>query len=184
MHYRQYIICLFLSCISFCVSAQFKAAAHSKSDKTDFDGKNKQTNVYNAYASNRKKFKAYIIFFTMRYGISAKLIHKIIYTEGHYQPTEKFDVGAIGLMQLLPSAAAQFGIPPLTDPYKNIEAGTRYLIQLMQRFKNNIVWVIASYHAGEGAAKRYGNQVPPFAETQDYVIRRLSIYHGRENPLG
>ena len=82
--------------------------------------------------------------------------------------------GARGLMQLMPATAARFGVgvDELFTPARNIEAGTRYLRFLVDRFEGDAVRVFAAYNAGEHAVERYGG-VPPYRETQEYVRRVL-----------
>jgi len=83
--------------------------------------------------------------------------------------------GARGLMQLMPATAARFGVgvDELFTPERNIEAGTRYLRFLVDRFEGDAVRVFAAYNAGERAVERYGG-IPPYRETQDYVRRVLA----------
>jgi soluble lytic murein transglycosylase-like protein len=81
--------------------------------------------------------------------------------------------GARGLMQLMPGTAARFGVRNIFDPQQNIEAGTRYLRFLLDRFEGDLKLALAGYNAGEGAVDKYGWRIPPYAETQEYV-RRIS----------
>src|SRR5207247_8815218 len=77
---------------------------------------------------------------------------------------------ARGLMQLLPETAARLGVKNMDDPKENIEAGTRYLSELLQMYKNDLVLALAAYNAGPDKVQQYG-RVPPFAETLSYVRR-------------
>ena len=77
-------------------------------------------------------------------------------------------MGAQAVMQLMADTARAYGADDLTDPRQNIEAGTRYLGYLWNRYYGNRTLVLAAYNAGPGAVDRYGG-VPPYRETQEYV---------------
>jgi Soluble lytic murein transglycosylase and related regulatory proteins (some contain LysM/invasin domains) len=81
--------------------------------------------------------------------------------------------GARGLMQLMPGTAMRFGVTNIFDARQNIEGGARYLRFLLDRFDGDVRLALAGYNAGEGAVEKYGWQIPPYAETQEYV-RRIS----------
>jgi soluble lytic murein transglycosylase-like protein len=72
-------------------------------------------------------------------------------------------------MQLMPATAARYGVMNVNDPAQNIMGGTRYLKDLLQLFHGRIDLVLAGYNAGEGAVIKYGQNIPPYKETQDYV---------------
>ena len=72
-------------------------------------------------------------------------------------------------MQLMPATAARYGVTNVSDPAQNIRGGTRYLKDLLQLFHGRIELVLAGYNAGEGAVMKYGQTVPPYKETKDYV---------------
>jgi soluble lytic murein transglycosylase-like protein len=77
----------------------------------------------------------------------------------------------MGLMQLMPSTAAQYRVTNAYDPVQNIRAGVAYLKSLMTRFNDNVSLALAAYNAGPGAVEKYGNTVPPYKETRSYVAR-------------
>jgi len=77
-------------------------------------------------------------------------------------------------MQLMPGTAIRFGVTNIFDPRQNIEGGARYLRFLLDRFDGDVNLALAGYNAGEGAVEKYGWQIPPYAETQEYV-RRISL---------
>jgi soluble lytic murein transglycosylase-like protein len=79
--------------------------------------------------------------------------------------------GARGLMQLMPGTAMRYGVTNIFDARQNIEGGARYMRFLLDRFDNDVTLALAGYNAGEGAVEKYGWQVPPYAETQEYVRR-------------
>ena len=76
----------------------------------------------------------------------------------------------------MPGTSARFGVKRPSDPAQNIAGGTRYLKQLIQQFDGRIDLVLASYNAGEGAVMRAGNRIPNYKETQQYVIKVMSVY--------
>jgi soluble lytic murein transglycosylase-like protein len=112
-----------------------------------------------------------------RYNVDADLIASVIAVESNFDPKAVSRKKARGLMQLLPETAARLGVHNIEDPQENIDAGTRYLRELLQRYNNNLVLALAAYNAGPERIQRYG-RVPPFAETISYVRR---VKRGYEN---
>ncbi|GEM_PF-963149 len=84
--------------------------------------------------------------------------------------------GASGLMQLMPATAMRFGVKNIFDVRENIFGGTKYLRWLLNRFNGDVRLALAGYNAGEGAVEFYGNRIPPFYETQNYVRVIYSRY--------
>ncbi len=110
-----------------------------------------------------------------KYRLDPKLLHAVIRAESAYDPNAVSPKGAVGLMQLMPETAARYGIYDRYDPFKNLEAGARYLRDLLAAF-GDIRLAVAAYNAGEGAVRKYGNQIPPYLETREYVSRVLKFY--------
>jgi soluble lytic murein transglycosylase-like protein len=117
-----------------------------------------------------------------RYGVDPRFIHAVIWQESKYKPRARSYVGAQGLMQLMPATARRFGCADANDPAANIDAGTKYLRFLLERFKGNVSLALAGYNAGEGAVDKY-NGVPPFNETQNYVRIITGRYGKTYHPL-
>jgi len=110
-----------------------------------------------------------------RHGLVPELLHAVIRTESAYKPNALSHAGACGLMQLMPGTAERFRVTEIWDPEQNIEGGAAYLRFLLDLFDNDLRLALAGYNAGEGAVKRYGNQIPPYPETQNYVRKVLQF---------
>lgn len=113
-----------------------------------------------------------------RYGVDPYLIFLVMEQESHFNTGAVSPKGARGLMQLMPGTAARFGVRRPHDAAQNISGGTRYLRELLNRFNNRVDLVLASYNAGEGAVARFGNRVPPYRETRNYV-KKISYRYKR-----
>jgi soluble lytic murein transglycosylase-like protein len=104
-----------------------------------------------------------------RYGVDPYLVYCVIRQESGFRSTATSQVGAMGLMQLMPGTAARYGVVNAYDPAQSIMGGTRYLGDLLHLFGGRVDLALAGYNAGEGAVMKYGRRVPPYAETQNYV---------------
>ena len=113
-----------------------------------------------------------------KYGVDPYLIFLVMEQESHFNTGAVSPKGARGLMQLMPGTAARFGVRRPHDAAQNISGGTRYLRELLNRFNNRVDLVLASYNAGEGAVAKYGNRVPPYRETRNYV-KKISYRYKR-----
>ncbi len=109
-------------------------------------------------------------------GLDSALLHAVISVESKHNPRAKSDKGAVGMMQLMPGTARKYGVVDPYNPRQNIRGGARYLRDLLAQFDGNVKLALAAYNAGERAVARYGNQIPPYPETIDYVPRVLSEY--------
>jgi len=105
-----------------------------------------------------------------QHGVDEAIVRAIIHAESAYNPNALSRAGAQGLMQLMPATARRFGVSNAFDARQNIQGGVQYLAWLLKRFNNNLTLAAAGYNAGEGAVDKY-NGVPPYSETQRYVVR-------------
>jgi len=109
-------------------------------------------------------------------GIDPKLLRAIIKQESSFQPFSISKAGAMGLMQLMPGTANDLGV---NDPYnidENIQGGTEYFKQQLDRFNGDLSLALAAYNSGPNAVSDYGG-VPPYKETQDFVNKVLTYYN-------
>ena len=116
-----------------------------------------------------------------RYSVDADLITSVIAAESNFDPKAISRRDARGLMQLLPETATRLGVKNIFDPQENIDAGTHYLSDLLQLYKNDLALTLAAYNAGPERVQRYGQRVPPFAETISYIRRVQQTYEHRKS---
>ncbi len=113
----------------------------------------------------------------VRAGLPPEFVHSVARAESGYRTDAISPKGAIGLMQLMPGTAADLKVNPY-DPVQNVEAGARYLRELLLKYENDphqVTKAIAAYNAGPGAVDRY-HGIPPYRETVQYVNRVLKQY--------
>jgi soluble lytic murein transglycosylase-like protein len=120
-----------------------------------------------------------------KYGMDWRLVAAVMAVESNYNPRVISYKGAVGLMQVMPSTAAQYKISDeeLTVPARNIEAGVRHLKMLNERYKGELELVVAAYNSGEGAVDRHKG-VPPYKDTRTFVRKVMYRYkkHLRNSP--
>ena len=104
-----------------------------------------------------------------RYGLPRVLVRSVMAAESGFEPLAISPKGAIGLMQLMPGTAQVLGADP-HDPAQNVDAGTRYLRDLLEKYNYGLRHALAAYNAGPGAVDKYTG-VPPYRETIDYISR-------------
>lgn len=119
-------------------------------------------------AANQSPYHEFVLAAATRYGVDAELISSVMEVESHFNPKAVSVKNARGLMQLLPETAARLGVKDIFDPKENIDAGTHYLHDLLQLYKNDLTLALAAYNAGPDKVQKYGN-VPPYRETRSYV---------------
>jgi hypothetical protein len=118
-------------------------------------------------------FDSYIVDSSRKYGIDPLLIYAQMHQESSFKLKALSHKGASGLMQLMPGTARRLGVTDIYDPRQNIEGGVKYMRMLLDMFNGDVNLALAGYNAGEGAVMKYGNQIPPYNETREYV-RRIS----------
>jgi soluble lytic murein transglycosylase-like protein len=111
-----------------------------------------------------------------KYNVDPSLVKSIIKAESNFNPQAVSPKGARGLMQLMPSTAADMGVHRIFDPEQNIDGGVRYLRYLLNSFNGDVELSVAAYNCGEGKVIRNGMCVPAIPETKNYVrkVMRLS----------
>jgi len=136
---------------------------HAKTDATSDGGVRLPANV--RYGEIIDKMSA-------QHGVDAKLVRAVIQVESAYQQTARSRKGAMGLMQLMPETARQYGVKDPYDPESNIEGGIKYLKTLLERLPRDLA--LAAYNAGEAAVERF-HGIPPYPETRSYVSRIVQL---------
>jgi soluble lytic murein transglycosylase-like protein len=117
-----------------------------------------------------------------KYDVDPALVAAVVETESRFRTNARSQVGARGLMQLMPKTGRWLGARNLYNADQNVDAGAKYLKYLNARFDGNLTKTIAAYNAGEGNVRRY-NGVPPFRETRSYVKKVMSRYEKRKQEL-
>ena len=102
-------------------------------------------------------------------GVRADLVRAVMQVESAFNPLARSPKGALGLMQLMPATIRQYNVRNPFDPADNVRAGVAYLRELLDRYQNDERLALAAYNAGPGAVDKYGESVPPYRETQNYV---------------
>jgi soluble lytic murein transglycosylase-like protein len=126
-------------------------------------------------SSKANKFDGLIRQYADQHGLSHDLIRAIIQIESGFNPRAVSPKGAMGLMQLMPGTATDYGVQNPFDPAENIRAGVAYFRRLLDRYNQKVELALAAYNAGPTAVDRHGQRVPPYRETQAYVRKIVSV---------
>ncbi len=124
----------------------------------------------------------FIVNSSRRYNIDPLLIYAQMHQESSFKLKALSHKGASGLMQLMPATARRLGVTNIYDPKQNIDGGVKYMRMLLDMFGQDVNLALAGYNAGEGAVMKYGNQIPPYNETREYVRRISARYGSISNP--
>lgn len=128
------------------------------------------------FYKNRRKHTPAIDHIARYYGLPTSLVHAVVAAESAYDANAVSRTGAVGLMQLMPETARRYGVGNRRNPADNLNGGTHYLSDLLHKYNNNLKLALAAYNAGESTVERYGNRIPPFEETREYIAKVISYY--------
>jgi hypothetical protein len=113
------------------------------------------------------------------YHLDPDLVNSVIRAESGFNVRAVSPKGAQGLMQLMPGTASQLGVHNAFDPQANVEGGTRYLRELLERYDFDLIKALAAYNAGPQRVEQYGG-VPPYYETKAYVARIVRDFNKKK----
>ena len=111
-----------------------------------------------------------------QYKLDPDLLNSVIHAESGFNVRARSPKGAQGLMQLMPSTANALGVNNAFDPAQNVDGGSKYLRELLERYNFDLVKALAAYNAGPQRVEQY-HGVPPFRETRAYVARIIKEYN-------
>lgn len=157
-------------------NSQYKVLISAPPEPTTEKEAPNQSDKPSSNHANKSSYNQLIKGIARKYGVDSALLHAVITVESKYDPKAVSNKGAVGLMQLMPNIASQYGIDNLYDPAQNVQGGAQYLRYLLNKFNGDVSLALAAYNAGEIAVARNGNRIPPYRETRDYVPRVLHFY--------
>ena len=140
----------------------------------NLEPENETSSINSTYAS-KSQLISMINQVAQKHGVDEKLVQALIKQESGFNPNAKSKVGAIGLMQLMPSTAKAMGVKNPYNATQNVEGGVKYLKSMLNKYNGNIILALAAYNAGPGAVDKYSG-VPPYKETENYVKNILANY--------
>jgi soluble lytic murein transglycosylase-like protein len=114
-----------------------------------------------------------------RYRLDPDLVNSVIKAESDFKIHAVSPKGAQGLMQLMPGTASELGVPNAFDPQANVEGGTKYLRELLERYNFDLVKALAAYNAGPQRVEQFGG-IPPYYETRAYVARIVKDFNKKK----
>jgi soluble lytic murein transglycosylase-like protein len=173
-------------------SKNASTATESVANLAAKDKANSKIQAYFEVSTNFKAVRHHMRDAAKTYNIDFELLQAMIVAESGFDHLAVSPKGAIGLMQLMPDTAKRFGVNAeksksvelkLRDPKTNIHTGAKYLRSLINMFPGKLELAIASYNAGEGAVQKFGNKIPPYKETQNYVSTVIQTYLALKPPV-
>lgn len=132
-----------------------------------------------AWSTGNNRVDNLIKYYGNLHGVDPYLIFCLMSQESGFSPGATSYKGAQGLMQLMPGTAARYGVTNPYDIAQSISGGTRYLKDLLKMFNGRVDLALAGYNAGEGAVMKFGNTIPPYSETRNYV-RLILLRYGKK----
>lgn len=127
-----------------------------------------------------------IVRYAVTYHLDPRLFQSLIYAESTFNPSARSGKGAGCLTQLMPPTARRFGLvvnSQIDERFSNVDkclnAGAYYLAWLLSTFHGDVRLALAGYNAGEGAVMKFGNRIPPYRETTQYVEKICALYYGQ-----
>ena len=133
-----------------------------------------------SWSTGNTRIDGLIRYYGTQHGVDPYLIFCLMSQESRFASNATSYKGAQGLMQLMPGTAARYGVTNPYDVAQSIMGGTRYLKDLLKMFNGRIDLALAGYDAGEGAVMKYGNSIPPYSETRNYVRLILARYSKKQ----
>ncbi len=121
------------------------------------------------------KYDTIIELIARKYHLDPRFLKAVIKVESDFNHLAISEDGAMGLMQLMPDKARELGVRNVFSPIENLDAGARYLSELLRKYNGDVTMALAAYNAGEEAVRTYQG-VPPFAETQQYIKKVHELY--------
>jgi soluble lytic murein transglycosylase-like protein len=125
-------------------------------------------------AANRRRLATDVARVAQQHRLEPALVNAVIAAESGFNPAAVSPDGAVGLMQLLPATAVDYGTIDLCDPVANLEVGTAHLARLLRQYRN-ISHALAAYNAGEGSMQKQRRRVT-YLETRRFVVRAIEYY--------
>ena len=138
------------------------------------------SNTNTVWTTGNSRIDSLIRYHASQHSIDPYLVYCLMSQESKFVSGATSPKGAQGLMQLMPGTAARYGVTNPYDVAQNIMGGTRYLKDLLKMFNGRVDLALAGYNAGEGAVMKYGNAIPPYSETRNYVRLILQRYNKKQ----